>query len=184
MLLDVVTTGHDRKFRNNHCKGLGMLAGVHVSSTYLSHVQKLAGRTLSRYSLSLRSGSSQRANTGCLFKRDTYHLSHLTSVASMREFDILPVIDSQTRSSSTTAHDQVSPSKGLSKCASDSTSPLEHDAHGAVSQFISFPENTAISPGTPLEELAKFFKSERFAIVTDTERRFVLAIVVREDLEK
>ncbi|KAH9819662.1 hypothetical protein DFH28DRAFT_1080247 [Melampsora americana] len=131
----VFTTGHDR---------LGMLAGVHITSPCLSHVRTLAGRNSRTYPFGLH----------------THHLSPPTSVASMREFDILPVIDSQTRRF------------------------VQDDIRVAMYQFLASFGTIVITPGTPLEKLAEFFKSERFAIVTDTERRFVLAIVVREDLEK
>lgn len=42
-----------------------------------------------------------------------------------------------------------------------------------------------ITPNTPLEELEKFFaKGNAFAVITDDDRRFVLAVATPEDLEK
>ncbi|ALO69601.1 hypothetical protein CNBK2960 [Cryptococcus deneoformans B-3501A] len=43
---------------------------------------------------------------------------------------------------------------------------------------------TVISPLTPLEELEEFFKSRKidFALVTDTERNWVLAVATKDDL--
>lgn len=42
-----------------------------------------------------------------------------------------------------------------------------------------------ITPFTPLEKLEEFFASgEEFAIVTDEDRRFVLGVATKEDLEK
>lgn len=42
-----------------------------------------------------------------------------------------------------------------------------------------------ITPSTPLEDLEKFFANgEEFAVVTDIDRRFVLGVAVKEDLEK
>jgi CBS domain-containing protein len=42
-----------------------------------------------------------------------------------------------------------------------------------------------ITPSTPLEDLERFFANgEEFAVVTDIDRRFVLGVAVKEDLEK
>lgn len=42
-----------------------------------------------------------------------------------------------------------------------------------------------MTPSTPLEDLEQFFQSgQEFAIITDEDRRFVLGVAVKEDLEK
>lgn len=46
-------------------------------------------------------------------------------------------------------------------------------------------EYRKITPNTPLEDLEAFFKSgEEFAVITDDERRFVLGVATKEDLDK
>ena len=43
---------------------------------------------------------------------------------------------------------------------------------------------TLITPGTPLEDLQAFFADEEFAVVTDPDRRFVLGVATRADLDE
>ncbi|CAL1709118.1 unnamed protein product [Somion occarium] len=40
-----------------------------------------------------------------------------------------------------------------------------------------------ITPGTPLEELERFLENNIFALVTDWDRKFVLGVATRQDLE-
>ncbi|EJT99232.1 hypothetical protein DACRYDRAFT_55907 [Dacryopinax primogenitus] len=40
-----------------------------------------------------------------------------------------------------------------------------------------------ITPDTPLEELEEFLKTEEFALITDSERKFVLGVATKADLE-
>ncbi|KZO89732.1 hypothetical protein CALVIDRAFT_547755 [Calocera viscosa TUFC12733] len=40
-----------------------------------------------------------------------------------------------------------------------------------------------ITPDTPLEDLEDFLRVEEFALVTDSERKFVLGVATRSDLE-
>ncbi|KAF8634845.1 hypothetical protein AX17_004093 [Amanita inopinata Kibby_2008] len=42
---------------------------------------------------------------------------------------------------------------------------------------------TLITPATPLAELEKFLEKNLFALVTDSERKFVLAVATAQDLE-
>ncbi|GJE86657.1 cystathionine beta-synthase [Phanerochaete sordida] len=42
---------------------------------------------------------------------------------------------------------------------------------------------TVITPSTPLDELEQFLQDKIFALVTDTSRKFVLAVVTRQDLD-
>ncbi|KAG9311777.1 hypothetical protein JVU11DRAFT_8023 [Chiua virens] len=42
---------------------------------------------------------------------------------------------------------------------------------------------TTITPDTPLAELAEFLRDNIFALVTDTNRKFVLAVATSQDLE-
>lgn len=44
---------------------------------------------------------------------------------------------------------------------------------------------TVITPETPLEVLEEFFDSgEEFAVITDSQRKFVLGVATREDLSR
>ncbi|KAG0143819.1 hypothetical protein CROQUDRAFT_166403 [Cronartium quercuum f. sp. fusiforme G11] len=66
----------------------------------------------------------------------------------------------------------------------NASADLQAPAQQLMTKFRRRNSYQVITPGTSLEFLAQFLKQETFAIVTDTERRFVLAIVVREDLDK
>ncbi|KZV78942.1 hypothetical protein EXIGLDRAFT_783032 [Exidia glandulosa HHB12029] len=44
-------------------------------------------------------------------------------------------------------------------------------------------EYTVITPGTPLADLEAFLKNNLFALVTDENRKFVLAVATFHDLE-
>lgn len=52
--------------------------------------------------------------------------------------------------------------------------------------LLACPNESVITPDTPLEELDNFFKSTKstFALVTDASRKFVLGVVTPEDLQK
>ncbi|KAI8448879.1 hypothetical protein BY996DRAFT_4590349 [Phakopsora pachyrhizi] len=95
-------------------------------------------------------------------------------VSSMREFDFLPVIDEETRR----------PVGYLDTRKFNLSTDLQAPAKDLMTKFKRNKTYQIITPGTPLEELSIFFKDQPFAIVTDHERRFVLGIVVRDDLEK
>lgn len=43
---------------------------------------------------------------------------------------------------------------------------------------------TVITPDTGLDELERFFEGEEFAVVTDADRRWVLGVATRGDLDE
>ncbi|MBW0546919.1 hypothetical protein O181_086634 [Austropuccinia psidii MF-1] len=104
----------------------------------------------------------------------TTSISNALELATMREFDILPVIDGKTRR----------PIGYLDTLELNQSTNLEAPSSSLMKKFQRQKTYQVITPNTPLQDLSKFFINNRFAIVTDLGRRFILGIVMKEDLEK
>ncbi|KAK9248924.1 hypothetical protein V1506DRAFT_528189 [Lipomyces tetrasporus] len=115
-------------------------------------------------------------------------LEHALELSFERSYSYLPVISSRTRS----LLGYLS-AEQLQKTFSSPPRPNDDSKKGGlasatVRSFMHrFPKKQAfqkITPDTPLEELEEFFETGHdFAVITDGDRRFVLAVAVPEDLQ-
>ncbi|KAK9488024.1 hypothetical protein V1527DRAFT_459164 [Lipomyces starkeyi] len=117
-------------------------------------------------------------------------LEHALELSFERSYSYLPVISSRSRS----LLGYLS-AEQLQKTFNSPSPPRPKDgdieaglATATVRSFMrKFPKKQAfqkITPDTPLEDLERFFDTGHdFAVITDADRRFVLAVAVPEDLQ-
>ncbi|KAK9237601.1 hypothetical protein V1525DRAFT_403641 [Lipomyces kononenkoae] len=118
-------------------------------------------------------------------------LEHALELSFERSYSYLPVISSRSRSllgylsaeqlqKTFNSPNPPRPKTGDREAGLSTAAPVR-------SFMRKFPKKQAfqkITPDTPLEELEQFFDSGHdFAVITDTDRRFVLAVAVPEDLQ-
>ncbi|KAH8919028.1 hypothetical protein BT69DRAFT_1246900 [Atractiella rhizophila] len=97
-----------------------------------------------------------------------------------RGFTIIPIVDS-----SRNLEGYIDLSQLIQKVQSSEIKDEETvSAPKAMKRFAKKKKYRVITPYTPLEELESFLETFPFAIVTDDQRKFVLAIVTREDLKR
>ncbi|ODV88516.1 hypothetical protein CANCADRAFT_3156 [Tortispora caseinolytica NRRL Y-17796] len=88
-----------------------------------------------------------------------------------REYSYVPVVDGRKLLGFLTAD--------YLRESSDPTMP----AKDAMTKFSRSRPFRTITPDSPLEDLDKFFESNELAIITDADRKFVLGVAVKEDLD-
>ncbi|KAK9368401.1 hypothetical protein V1509DRAFT_623956 [Lipomyces kononenkoae] len=117
-------------------------------------------------------------------------LEHALELSFERSYSYLPVISSRSRSLlGYLSAEQVQKTFNSPNPPRPNVSDRGANLSTAtVRSFMrKFPKKQAfqkITPDTPLEDLEEFFDSGHdFAVITDTDRRFVLAVAVPEDLQ-
>ncbi|ODQ64639.1 hypothetical protein NADFUDRAFT_52270 [Nadsonia fulvescens var. elongata DSM 6958] len=102
-----------------------------------------------------------------------------------RSYSYLPVVSEKTRSllGYLTA-DQLRSTTPVAEGEGEPKVKLVKDYYNKFTKSNTKPFRP-ITPETPLEVLEKFFASgEEFAVITDSDKRFVLGVAVKEDLDK
>ncbi|KAI9568093.1 hypothetical protein HD554DRAFT_817907 [Boletus coccyginus] len=106
-------------------------------------------------------------------------ISRAIDLAYERDFSHIPVLDKHRRP---LGYIDVAAlkAKWQAGCADPDDSVKKY-----MSRFIRNEANpyTVITPDTPLAELAEFLRDNIFALVTDSNRKFVLAVATPQDLE-
>lgn len=105
-------------------------------------------------------------------------------MAFEREFSYLPLIDPVTRKLS--GYVDIAKLKLDASHETNEETTLAELSKESVKSFETRDAYTVITPSTSLEELESFFHTKRtsFALVTDQDRKFVLAVVTEDDLKK
>ncbi|ESK90287.1 cystathionine beta-synthase (beta-thionase) [Moniliophthora roreri MCA 2997] len=107
-------------------------------------------------------------------------ISRVIELAYERDFSCIPVLASKNRKP--LGYVQVANLKQMWEAGeADPTTPVS--THMTKFKRSSKHPYTLITPLTPLNELEVFLKENIFALVTDSERKFVLAVATLQDLE-
>ncbi|THU94725.1 hypothetical protein K435DRAFT_724364 [Dendrothele bispora CBS 962.96] len=110
----------------------------------------------------------------------TEHVSRVIELAYDREFSHIPILDKRRKP---LGYVEVARLKEKWEAG-------QIDSNDDVSKYmVKFKRSstvpyTLITPLTPLNELEEFLKNDIFALVTDYERKFVLAVATSHDLEE
>lgn len=107
-------------------------------------------------------------------------------MAYERDFSILPISDPATRRlEGWVSIAQLKKEAGETGIEESQLKDLGSKG-GAVTRFVRSRKYKVITPATSLEELDTFLTGANvsFALVTDSDRKFVLGLVTKEDLEK
>ncbi|KAF5362599.1 hypothetical protein D9758_009586 [Tetrapyrgos nigripes] len=110
----------------------------------------------------------------------TEHVSRVIELAFEREFSHIPILDKHRKP------------LGYVEVASlkEKWEAGQMDPNDKVEKYLtkfkrsSSEPYTLITPLTPLSELEEFLKSNIFALVTDYERKFVLAVATSDDIKE
>lgn len=107
-------------------------------------------------------------------------LSNALELSYEREYTYLPVVSSKTKRL-----------LGYLPASQLQSTTLKGNDDLVAAHYLKFRDTHSgrdfvkITPETPLETLQRFFEGgEEFAVVSDEDRRFVLGVVTKEDLEK
>ncbi|KAH8823781.1 hypothetical protein DL96DRAFT_1532135 [Flagelloscypha sp. PMI_526] len=108
-------------------------------------------------------------------------LSRAIELAYDRDFSHIPILHPKTRSP--VGHIDVATLK--KKWESSQANPDDKvDAHMSRFKRSASHPYKLITPWTELEELEEFLKENDFALVTDNDRKFVIAVATSHDLEQ
>lgn len=119
-------------------------------------------------------------------------LSQALELSYEREYSYLPVVSTSTKrllgyltadllrqAAGTSSPDALVADHYIKFSSKATSSSSSNTSSSKKREFLK------ITPETPLEQLEQFFKQgQEFAVVTDDERRFVLGVAVKEDLDK
>ncbi|KAK9895363.1 hypothetical protein P389DRAFT_197424 [Cystobasidium minutum MCA 4210] len=109
----------------------------------------------------------------------TESIGRAIELATQREFDTLPVLSPENRK----PIGYVNIEDLLRRLEKGEVKP-EDSLQSSMRRFATKRDYQVITPDTDLAILEQFFTTHEFAIVTDAQRKFVLALVTREDLQK
>lgn len=109
----------------------------------------------------------------------TESIGRAIELATQREFDTLPVLSADNRK----PIGYVNIEELLQRLEKGDVKP-EDSLQRGMRKFATNRDYKVITPDTDLAVLEQFFMNHDFAIVTDSQRKFVLALVTKEDLQK
>jgi len=100
--------------------------------------------------------------------------------ATLRDFSIVPITSATSRARLIGYINVPKLQKDLQEGkAKEDTLVMD-----CMTRFKTKEPYTIITPDTPLEEIEAFLRIHEFAIITDRDRKFVIAFMTREDLER
>ncbi|GJJ14782.1 hypothetical protein Clacol_009050 [Clathrus columnatus] len=108
-------------------------------------------------------------------------IARAIELAYDRDFSYIPVLTAKGRR----AVGYIDVSALKSEWQAGKVNPTDPVSSAMTAKFnrSSTEKYTLITPSTPLEELEEFLKNNKFALVTDSDRKFVLAVATSGDLE-